>query len=68
MLAGVQLRKNRLRIFTPWFINNGTLQNTDLSANADVLDKFFCIVSKVGSHREYLVVSFDSTFIFHYQD
>ena len=25
----------------PWFINNGTVQNTDLSADAHVLDIFF---------------------------
>ena len=28
---------------TGWFIINGTVQNTDLSADVDVLDKIFCI-------------------------
>ena len=27
--------------FTPWFISNGTVQKTDLSADADVLAKIF---------------------------
>ena len=52
---------------TPWFINNGTAQNTDLSADAHVMGIFFCITGNVWSHRKYSEMNFDNLIIFHYQ-
>ena len=49
---------------TGWFISNRTVQNTDLSADADELDKKFCIEGKLWNHRIYSVMSFDSSLIF----
>ena len=46
---------------TPWFISNGTVQKTDLSADADVLAKKNCIA---GNH---VCMNLSSLTIFHYQ-
>ena len=40
---------------TGWFISNRTVQNTDLSADADELDKDFCIEGKLWNHRIYRI-------------
>ena len=52
---------------TPWFINNGTVQITDLSADADVLGIFFCITGNLWNHGMYLCMYFKSLIIFGYQ-
>ena len=33
----------------PWFISNGTVQNTDLSADADVLANIFAFQATYGT-------------------
>ena len=51
---------------TGWFISNGTVQNTDLSADGHVLIKK-CIASKLRNYRKCSRKIFDNLFIFHNQ-
>ena len=58
---------NIIHSHTPWFISNGTVQNVDLSADADLLGKFFCMAGKLRNHRKYSDTNFYNSMIFHHQ-
>ena len=52
---------------TGWFISNGTVKNTDLSADVDVLTQKNCMAGNLWNHGMYLCMNFNSLIIFGYQ-